>query len=46
MVVITLKSLPRSYEHFFETLNIPYMNVDLNFHEMYNKLLHQDRWKK
>lgn len=39
MVVTTLKSLPRSYEHFIETLNITSTNVDLKFDEMCNKLL-------
>jgi hypothetical protein len=46
MVVITLKSLPRAYEHFIETLNITSTNVDLKFDELCNKLLQQDRWKK
>jgi hypothetical protein len=46
MVVITLKSLPRAYEHFIETLNITSTNVDLNLCELCNKLLQQDRWKK
>ena len=46
MVVITLKSLPRAYEHFIETLNITATNIDLKFGELCNKLLQQDRWKK
>ena len=39
MVVITLKSLPSSYEHFIETLNITSTNVDLKFPELCTKLL-------
>jgi hypothetical protein len=39
MVVITLNNLPRSYEHFIETLNIIATDVDLNFGELSNKLL-------
>eukprot|EP00253_Pinus_taeda_P013936 PITA_13936 len=46
MVVITLKSLPKSYEHFIETLNITTTNVDLKFPELCTKLLQQDRWKQ
>lgn len=46
MVVITLKSLPRSYEHFIETLNITSTNVDLKFDELCNKLLQQARWRQ
>lgn len=46
MVVITLKSLPKSYEHFIETLNITTTNVDLKFPELRTKLLRQDRWKQ
>ena len=46
MVVITLKSLPRAYEDFIETLNITATNIDLKFGELCNKLLQQDRWKK
>ena len=46
MVVITLKSLPKSYEHFIETLNITSTNVDLKFPELCTKLLQQDRWKQ
>lgn len=34
MVVITLKSLPKSYEHFIEMLNITSTNVDLKFPEL------------
>ena len=45
MVVITLKSLPTSYEHFIETLNITSTNVDLKFPELCTKLLQQDCWK-
>ena len=44
MVVITLKSLPKSYEHFIETLNIT--NVDLKFSDLCTKLLQKDRWKQ
>jgi len=39
MVVITLNSLPGSYEHFIETLNITATDVDLKFGELFNKLL-------
>jgi len=39
MVVITLKSLPPSYEHFIETLNITSSNVSLTFPDLCNKLL-------
>jgi hypothetical protein len=46
MVAITLKSLPRAYKHFIETLNITTTNVDLKFVEVCNTLLQQDRWKK
>eukprot|EP00253_Pinus_taeda_P006482 PITA_06482 len=46
MVVITLKSLPKSYEHFIETLNITATNVDLKFPELCTKLMQQDRWKQ
>ena len=46
MVVITLKSLPKSYEHFIETLNITTTNVDLKFTELCTKLLQQDLWKQ
>jgi hypothetical protein len=46
MVVITLNSLPGSYEHFIETLNITTTDIDLKFGELSNKLLQQDRWKK
>eukprot|EP00253_Pinus_taeda_P007025 PITA_07025 len=46
LVVITLKSLPQSYEHFIETLNITTTNVDLKFPELCTKLMQQDRWKQ
>lgn len=46
MVVITLKSLPKSYEHFVETLNITSTDVDLKFADLCTKLLQQDQWKK
>eukprot|EP00253_Pinus_taeda_P014834 PITA_14834 len=46
MVVITLKSLPKSYEHFIETLNITATNVDLKSPELCTKLMQQDRWKQ
>eukprot|EP00253_Pinus_taeda_P006371 PITA_06371 len=46
LVVITLKSLPQSYEHFIETLNITATNVDLKFPELCTKLMQQDRWKQ
>ena len=42
MVVITLKSLPSSYEHFIETLNIIATNFDLGFPKLCTKLLHKD----
>lgn len=45
MVVITSKSLPKSYEHFVETLNITSTGVDLKFVDLCTKLLQQDRWK-
>ena len=44
MVVITLKSLPSSYEHFIETLNITATNVDIKFPKLCTKLLQQDHW--
>ena len=44
MVVITLKSLPSSYEHFIETLNITAANFDLKFPKLFTKLLQQDHW--
>lgn len=46
VVVITLKSLPRSYKHFIDTLNISSTSVDLKFPDLCNKLLQQDRWKQ
>jgi hypothetical protein len=45
-VVITLKRLPHPYENFIETLNITTMNVDLEFDELCNTLLQEDRWRK
>ena len=45
IVVITLKSLPKSYEHFIETLNITSSGVDLKFTDLCTLLLQQDRWK-
>lgn len=39
MVVITLKNLPRAYEHFIETLNITSTSVDFKFPNLCNKLL-------
>lgn len=39
MVVITLKSLPKSYKHFVETLNITSIGVDLKFADLCTKLL-------
>lgn len=46
MVLIMLKILPRSYDHFIEPLNITSTNVDLKFDELCNKLLQQHKWKK
>eukprot|EP00253_Pinus_taeda_P032099 PITA_32099 len=46
LVVITLKSLPPSYEHFIETLNITATNIDLKFPDLCTKLMQQDRWKQ
>lgn len=43
IVVITLWSLPKSYEHFIETLNITSSGVDLKFTDLYTLLLQQDR---
>ncbi len=42
MVVVTLKSIPRAYEHFIETLNITATDVDLKFGELCIKLLQHD----
>lgn len=39
LVVIMLTILPRAYEHFIETLNITFIDVDLKFDEICNKLL-------
>jgi hypothetical protein len=46
MMIITLKSLPHTYKHIIETLNITSTNVDLKFDEFCNKLLQQNKWKK
>lgn len=46
MVVIKLKSLLKSYEHFVETLNITSTGVDLKFADLCTKLLQQDWWKQ
>ncbi len=46
IVVITLRSLPNSYEHFIETLNITSTGVDLKFTDLCTLLLQQDRWKQ
>ena len=46
IVVITLRSLPKSYEHFIETLNITSTGVDLKFTDLCTLLLQQDRWKQ
>lgn len=46
MVVITLKSLSKSYEHFVETLNITSTGVDLKSVDLCTKLLQQDWWKQ
>lgn len=46
MVVITLKSFPKTYGHFVETLNITSTSVDLKFADLCTKLLQQDRWKQ
>ena len=43
IVVITLRSLPKSYEHFIETLNIMSFGVDLKFTDLCTQLLQQDR---
>ena len=39
IVVIALRSLPKSYVHFIETLNISSTNVDLKFIDLYTLLL-------
>jgi hypothetical protein len=41
-----MKSLPRAYEHFIETLNITTTNVDLKFDELCNTLLYKDMEEK
>ena len=46
MVVIILKSLPTSLEHFIETLNISSIDVDLKFEDLSTNSLQQDRCKK
>lgn len=46
IVVITLQCLPKSYEHFIETLNITSSGVDLKFTDLYTLLLQQDQWKQ
>jgi len=46
MVVIALKILPCSYEHFIKTLDVTATYVDLKFGEICNKILQKDRWKK
>ena len=46
IVVITLRSLPKSYEHFIETLNITSTGVDLKFTDLCTLLLQQDQWKQ
>lgn len=46
IVVITLKSLPKSYEHFIETLNVTSTGVDLKYIDLCTLLLQQDRWKQ
>lgn len=44
IVVITLKSLPKSYVHFIETVNITSTGVDLKFTDLCTLPLQQDRW--
>lgn len=39
IVVITLRSLPKSYEHFIKTLNITSSSVDLKFTDLCTLLL-------
>ena len=46
IVVITLKSFPKSYEHFIETLNITSIGVDPKFTDLYTLLLQQEWWKQ
>ena len=46
IVFVTLKSLPKSYEHFIEILNIISTGVDLNFIDLCTLLLQQDQWKQ
>ena len=46
IVVITLRSLPKFYEHFIETLNIISTSVDMKFTNLCTLLLQQDRWKQ
>lgn len=45
MVVITLKSLPASFENFIKTLNITSVDVDPNSKDLGTMLSQQDRWK-
>ena len=42
IVVITLRSLPKSYEHFIETLNIPSSGVDMKLTDLCTLFLQQD----
>jgi hypothetical protein len=44
--VITLKSLPNSFEHFIKTLNFTSTDVNLKFGNLSTKLLQQDKRKK
>lgn len=46
MVVITLKSLPSSYEHFVETLNIASTHSDVSFSDLCIMPLQQDHQKQ
>lgn len=43
---VVIKSLPASFEHFIETLNITSTDADLKFGKISTKLVQQDRWKK